>query len=339
MLALGLAAVGLIGYRLWAGGFDWARFGNSLRAIDATWMTVAVLLVLVTYVGRALRWKVMIAPQRPEAPVLPILAATIIGFTAIVFFGRAGEIVRPYLIARRNSISLSSQLAVWLLERILDLLMILAVFGVALARLEGTAAKPGPALAWVLEAGGWLAAGTGAVTLAVLIALRQFGQRGQEALLTALAFLPEPYIHRIRAVLASFTEGIECTRRPWYAFQIAAYTIAEWAVIALGFWALLQAFSGTRSLSALDAVILLGFVAFGGVVQIPGIGGGMQIVAFLVLTEMYAIGIEEATSVALFLWLTTFVVVTPAGILLALREGLQWKSLAHLESSEPSETP
>ena len=336
MAGLGVAGIALIVYRLYTAGFDWARFGRSLAAIDPAWLSLAVALVLVTYLGRAIRWKVMIAPQRPQAAFFPILAATIIGFTAIVFFGRAGEVVRPYLIARRNEISLSSQLAVWLLERILDLLMILAVFGVALAQLEGTTAKPGPALAWVLEAGGWLAFITGLVSLAVLIGLRQFGARGQEALLQALSFLPEAYQHRLRAVLASFSEGIECTRRPWYAFQIAAYTVLEWAIIALGFWALLQAFPGTRSLSGLDAIILLGFVAFGGVVQIPGIGGGMQIVAFLVLTEMYAVGVEDATSVALFLWLTTFVIVTPAGILLALREGLQWKNLAHLEPGESS---
>jgi hypothetical protein len=278
----------------------------------------------------------MISPQRPGAPLFPVLAATIIGFTAIVFFGRAGEIVRPYLIARRNQLSLSSQLAVWLLERILDLLMILAVFGLALSRLDGTTAKPGPALAWVLEAGGWLATLSGAVSLAVLIALRQFGHRARQRLLDGIAFLPRHYVHRLDTILASFSEGIECTRRPRYAFQIAFYTIAEWAIIALGFWALLQAFPGTRTLTALDAVILLGFVAFGGVVQIPGVGGGMQIVAFLVLTELYAVGVEDAASVALFLWLTTFVIVAPAGILLALREGLKWKNLARLDASETS---
>ena len=46
-------------------------------------------------------------------------------------------------------------------------------------------------------------------------------------------------------------------------------------------------------------------------VQIPGVGGGMQIVTVLVLTEFYGVGLEAASSVALTLWLISFVVIVP----------------------------
>ena len=61
-------------------------------------------------------------------------------------------------------------------------------------------------------------------------------------------------------------------------------------------------------------MILLGFVAFGSVVQIPGVGGGMQIATVLVLTEFFGIGLEAASGIALVLWIITFVAIVPIGL-------------------------
>src|SRR5262249_24011972 len=62
-----------------------------------------------------------------------LIAPTIIGFTGISLLGRLGEMIRPYLIARKVNLSLSSQLAVWTVERIFDfggfaVLLISAIF-------------------------------------------------------------------------------------------------------------------------------------------------------------------------------------------------------------------
>ena len=57
----------------------------------------------------------------------------------------------------------------------------------------------------------------------------------------------------------------------------------------------------------------MGFVSFGSIVQIPGVGGGMQVVAVLVLTELFGVRLELAIAFALFLWIITFVAIVPAG--------------------------
>ena len=43
-----------------------------------------------------------------------------IGFTGLALLGRPGELIRPYLIARRESLPFASQVAVWTVERIFD---------------------------------------------------------------------------------------------------------------------------------------------------------------------------------------------------------------------------
>jgi hypothetical protein len=87
-----------------------------------------------------------------------------------------------------------------------------------------------------------------------------------------------------------------------------------------------------------DIVILLGFVCFGSIVQIPGVGGGMQIVTVLMLTEFFGITLEAASGIALVLWIITFVAIVPVGLVLAFREGIHWRNLRHIEPT-PVEAP
>jgi uncharacterized membrane protein YbhN (UPF0104 family) len=114
------------------------------------------------------------------------------------------------------------------------------------------------------------------------------------------------------------------------------YSVAEWILICLCYWCLAQSFSGVLTLTFVDLLILMGFLSFGAVVQIPGVGGGMQVVAVLVLTELFAVRFEVASAFALFLWFITFVAIVPLGLLMSLKEGLDWHSLKRIgqEASE-----
>jgi uncharacterized membrane protein YbhN (UPF0104 family) len=93
------------------------------------------------------------------------------------------------------------------------------------------------------------------------------------------------------------------------------------------YWCLARAFAGNADFTFVKVLILMGFVAFGGVVQVPGVGGGTQVVAVLVLTELFGVRLELATSFALLIWILSFVVVVPVGLVLAVKEGLDWHSL------------
>ena len=57
----------------------------------------------------------------------------------------------------------------------------------------------------------------------------------------------------------------------------------------------------------------------------------MQLVSVLVLTELYGIPIEVATSMAIVIWAVTFVAVVPIGLGFAFHEGINWRKLKDLE--------
>lgn len=317
--------------RWMAAGFDWGAFAHSFVDVHWGWMSASIALALTTYVGRALRWRVMLRPLKPHASLWRLLTATAIGFTAVVLLGRPGEFVRPYLIARREGVPVSSQFAVWFLERIWDLMAVLLIFGFALAQVRQSTANLGPRFAWVLETGGYLVTAAALLALVVLVALGAFSSVMRERLLSALAFLPEAHHRRADRIVTAFLEGAASTKSGSSLFLLVSYTIAEWTVIVLGIACLFWAYPATAHLGTRDVLIFTGFVAFGGLVQIPGIGGGVQIVSMLLLNELFGVPLEAATAMAIIIWAVTFVAIVPIGLLLAFHEGLNWRQFRQLE--------
>jgi uncharacterized protein (TIRG00374 family) len=259
-----------------------------------------------------------------------MMSATVIGFSAITLFGRPGEFVRPYLIAVKEKVPMSSQLAAWFLERIFDLLMALLVFAFALTRVRASGAKVGDSLAWVLTAGGQIVGIACTVILLVLISLRHFADPAQRLVLGLVGRFPERFRPKLESWVTAFVQGVESTRSDGALVAILIYSILEWVLVIACYWCLAQAFAGMVTLSFVDVLIFMGFVSFGGVVQIPGIGGGVQVVSVLVLTELFGVRLELATLFAFLIWIITFVVVMPVGMVLAFKEGLDWAALKRI---------
>jgi len=308
-------------------GFDWRLAANSFERVQWSWVLLSVVPIFGTYYGRALRWGVFLAPLKPKPSIWDMLSATVIGFTAVTLFGRPGEFVRPYLIARKEQVPVTSQFAAWALERIFDLLMALLVFAFALTRVQSSGIHVGPKLTWVLRFGGSIVGILGVVVLAILLSLRHFAEPMRQRMVRALGWVPQKHVVRIEKLINALFQGVEAMRSDGALFLVFLYSVAEWLLIGLCYWCLAQAFTGIVNLSVVDVLILMGFVSFGSIVQIPGVGGGTQVVSVLVLTELFGVRLELASAFALFLWILTFVAIVPVGLLMALKEGLDWHSL------------
>ena len=316
-------------------GFEWAEFAAVLGGVHWGWVAAGAGFALTTYLGRALRWQVLIRGVKRETSLWRLTVATAIGFTAIVLFGRAGEMVRPYLIAVKEGVSFSSQVAAWLIERFYDLLTALLIFGIALSRMESSGITVGPRLSWVLQTGGWLAGLAGLAVLVILVLFHRYAEAMERRLLEALAFLPGERHRKVASVVGAFRSGVTSSQRAGTVLELAFYSLFEWALIIASYYCLCLAFPATRDFRLQDVVIFVGFVAFGAVVQIPGVGGGIQVVSILVLTELFGLSLEAAGGLALLIWGVTLVAIVPFGLLLAFHEGVNWRKLRRIEEEVP----
>lgn len=333
--AVAVIAIAILIYRWQSTSFQWSVFAGTFLHVKPWWMLVAVVLCLATYAGRALRWRVMVQPLKADPSLWNILAATVIGFTAIVLFGRPGELVRPYLIANKEKLPFSSQVAAWMLERIYDLLLVLLIFGISLSRVSHSHIQTGAALGWVLRVGGYVAGFAGFACLVLLILFSRISPAGAQRLLDSVSFFPPAWRSRAANFLGAFFHGMQSTRSFGFVAQLLMYTFLEWGLIAASILCLFKAFPATAGLSPVDVFVFLGFVSFGSAIQIPGIGGGMQVAAILIFRELFHLSLEASTSLALVVWLFSFVVIVPFGFFLAFHQGIRWRKLKQIETETP----
>src|SRR5205085_7390060 len=119
----------------------------------------------------AWRWQYLLAPMGTPS-FSNAFQATAVGFAAsAVLPARAGEVIRPYFLSRRErrpSLSATSAFATIILERLLDMLAVLVLLAIYVVFFQ-PAVTPSNAVAY--EAVKWAGVTAGAGAIAVLVVL------------------------------------------------------------------------------------------------------------------------------------------------------------------------
>jgi len=338
-------------FRDWS-AFNWPAFWAEAREIRLGHILHAVLLIYFGYLLRATRWKILLRPVRPNASLIGLVPPTLIGFTGLALLGRLGELIRPYLIARRENLPFSSQLAVWAVERIFDIGAFAILLAVAIF-LPGTlAADAHPEFRGGLITGGILLLGF-VVALALGATLVSYkGEALAAGFERRFSHLSENLGHRLAQKIREFRAGLNTIESPLALILLIAVSLLMWYVIALAYQEVTISYhdvtlatyaaNGTKNpldLPVLRILLLMGSSMVGSMVQLPGVGGGSQVATIATLERIFDVPRELALSCGVMLWLVTFVAVVPVGLLLAHREHLSLRRLSK-ESHEapPSES-
>ena len=108
---------------------------------------------------------------------MDVYSATVMGFAAMFILGRAGEPVRPLLLARKSRLPVASMFGIWALERIFDFGAAVALASLSLLVFRGSCPMPAPTpTGWrSARPGGWLLLAVLAGVIAVLVYFRLHG--------------------------------------------------------------------------------------------------------------------------------------------------------------------
>ncbi len=343
-----LAALVYLQVRTWR-KFDWHRFWAATHNTNKLYLVAGVALVYADYILRAVRWKILLRPVC-KAKTSDLVAPTMIGFTGLALLGRPGEFIRPYLIARKHNLSMSSQVAVWTVERLFDTGAFALIMAVNVLWSRDNLRKlPGFAnsatrhfLGYEISTFAFFQAFFVALFAAVcLVALVAFWVRKNPA--TASKFFVGLFGRiSLRAGSAvgkrvqAFGEGLNTVKDVGSFFQLAGLSVVIWAFIGLAYLAVTHAYSIHRlSQMTLSSVFLLTAASVvGGVLQLPVVGGGSQLATIGMLRGVFILSPELSTSCGIMLWLVMFIAVIPAGLLLARSEHV---SLMRIEEESMEE--
>ena len=323
-----LAILIYLQYRHWR-TFDWGTFWGQTHRIKKWHVVHGIVLIYLAYVVRAIRWKIFLRPVRPQTTLGELVSPTLVGFTGLALLGRAGEFIRPYLIARRTDLPFSSQLAVWAVERIFDI----GAFGVlmALAIFLPSALQSIPHPEYYLrfrEAGFFLIAFVLGTTAAAVV----IGRNGESAGLWVekrFAHLPSNLGHKLAQKVREFGMGLNTIHGPVSLFWLSVVSVGMWYMIALAYHEVTHAYQAAALDIPVSQLLILIFASMlGSMLQLPAVGGGSQMATIAVLSSVFDAPPEMAASCGILLWLVTFAAVVPLGLLLAHRERLSLRKLS-----------
>lgn len=337
-LGVSTAILGLIFYNLrhnpeWR-HFDWARLWASLVSAKPGLLVLAVAGIFITYLIRALRWQFLMRPVK-KGSLWVLLVGQLLGFSSIYLVGRPGEFVRPAYIARKESLPITSMVAVWLMERIFDSICLVLLFSVVLyfAPVEMNSAGE-HVLSVMHEAGDAMLIVT-VVLVAGLVMYRLKTQALMEWVSVKTRFLPLAVQRQIQHFLHSFAEGLQVVRSMRDFAGSVGLSVALWCTNATIFWLILKSLGGELGqLVWLAAALVMFCASLGLVVQFPGIGGGYQVGIILALTEVFGIGADVSTGAAILLWLMISVPVLLVSLGLLVHEGISFKRLEAIAEEE-----
>ncbi len=318
-------------------GVDFGALGEAFRTADPLYLLGVVVVTVVTYALRAWRWGFLLAPLA-RVPFGRLFSATFVGFMSGLAIPRAGEVLRPFLVARRHEIKTSAAFASIILERLVDLITVVILFGLYLYVLPAPAAQTRGPLLGMIKAGGGLA-GLGALgILGVLFLFHVYAEGALRILERLLGWLPARLARPVFEALRSFSEGLGVLTAPWpHLGAIFLQSAAVWLSIALVIHWNNRAFGLDLPYHA--TFLIVGFLTVGVAVPTPGMVGGYHESYLLALTEVFGVDKHTAAAVGIAGHALSNLPVLVFGLWFLGREGLDFGKVAEMTDKEERRSP
>ena len=303
---------------------DPAKVWAETRRADPFLLAYAVIVTALTYAVRAWRWQMLLAPIGPTRFAVAF-ETTVIGFAANSLIpGRVGEVLRPYLLARRESLNATSAFATIILERVLDLVTVLLLFAVFVFGVGPGVISGDPAQLALVKLGGGIAAASAVAGLVVLFALGGHPERLGRMALGVERLLPARLAGVVARFVETFAQGLAVMRDPVRLVTALALSFPMWMSIAAGIWLTSQAFHITFPYTG--SFLVMTVLVVGVAAPTPGGVGGFHAAYQFAVTQFFAASTDRAIGAAIVLHAASFVPVTLLGLLFMTREGLTFGS-------------
>ncbi len=283
-------------------------------------LLAAVGTTMLTYALRAVRWQYLLAGLGPTRFSVAF-RATVIGFAASFLLpARAGEFLRPYVLAKNEQLSVPAAFATVVLERVFDMATVLVLFAVFLFTADPALARADPATFRAAQVGGLTAAAATVMILGLFYFLAGHPEAIGRWSAKVERRLPARFAAVVEGLAQTFAEGLHAVRRPQQLLRVFAWSFPLWLCIAVGIWLVSQAFR--IDLPFVGAFLVMTLLVVGVSVPTPGAIGGFHMFYQIGVMSFYHASKDKAVGAALVLHAVSFVPVTLLGIVFMVQEGL-----------------
>jgi hypothetical protein len=321
-----VAVVVLVAYGRHRIHFNWHIFVEQLRQAEWGRILLALGAIYLGYLFRSVRWALLIRHTR-KLPLLSLLGTQVIGFTAVALIGRVADPVRPYLVAKKTGLPLSSQFAVYVVERLFDAGSMALIF-CSVILLAPSGSLPHPE---IIRKASYTALATTIAGGLFLLAVRLSGNAVAAFAEKAFGMASRKLGKSLGDKIRTFHAGLDTLRSFSDFGLILLVSLAMWILIVISYLEITRAFVASPQLGHLSiaqCMLLMASSMVASGFQLPIIGWFTQIVAVAAaLSGLFGVAPEPATGCAATLLLVTFLGIVPIGLIWARFDHVSLKSV------------
>ena len=306
------------GVLLWLAfrGKDIGKSLNEIKNADFTWIALAIIVMLLSHIVRALRWNQLLDTLNIKTKTITTFYAVMIGYFVNNAVPRLGEITRSGVLARHHKVPFNSVFGTVIAERAFDiLLMFVILFITILSQLYFlgdfirqniispiTTKFSSSTSALIIIGGGFIG----------LCLLFFFLYR---------VFLPKlrklKLFHKILDIIKGFWQGIKTIKNIRHKKLFILYSILMWGLYTITIYVCFNSISATKHLNFVDALTLMALGSIGTLVPTPGGIGAYQYFVTLTLFALFSIEKNTALAFANLVYFTQWFMLNIVG-------GLSW---------------
>lgn len=262
----------------------WNDFLQSLKNCNWGWIIASMLVGVLGFLARALRWRLLMLPLNKDVTNREAFDGVNIAYLTNFAFPRAGEVARCGVIAKTGKVTFEGALGTVVLERVVDLLcLIIWVFVVLLIRWQefGLFMQKNllqPILGKFNSAALPAAIFFGAVVI-IGFALWYLRKR----------ILQNKIFSKIYDIVIGLKDGLLTAFKMEKKGLFFFYTLMLWGTYWLTSMCTIMAFPAVSDLNAVDALFLMVIGGLGWVVPVQGGLGAYHYIVSLTLAGVYSI--------------------------------------------------
>jgi glycosyltransferase 2 family protein len=308
-------------------GVNLAEVGREMQRARMDLLALSFVFLAVTYVARVVRWRHLLDPLGPTR-FRTAFRTTIIGFAAIGLLpARAGDVLRPYLLARQEGLNAASTFATVVMERVIDLVTVLVLLALYVLVLGGRETLP-PALLAPVETSAAVAAAVALGLLGLTWTLATHPERVGRLVLKTERVLPSRIAHGLSRLARTFSQGFAAAREARALAFALVWSFPVWLGIAGQAWLVARAFGIDMPFAG--TFLLQSLLVIGVAMPTPGGIGGYHAMFRLGVTTFFGAPDDAAVGAAIVAHALSFVPVAVLGVVFMLQDGLSLTGLQRL---------
>lgn len=299
-------------------GVNWQEVGETFSQVNYFWVITSVLMNIFSCWLRAIRWKYLMKPVAP-IPLYRLFTVMMMSFMVnnLLPF-RLGELMRAIPLKRNEGVSFSATMGTVVIERVIDVITLLMVFGICLLLFSFPV--------WI-KSGSLLILG---IILLVMLLWYYMVHHKESAMNLFDKFtrrLPASRGKRLNEMMSSFITGMSMIQSLRSYIMILFYSMITWFTYMLSFYLMFQALnlSAINGLNLIHATVSMVFASFA--IMIPAAPGYVGTFHEMTKQSLILFGVdrEPALTFAIIIHGYNYIAFTGIGLYYFIRNNLNFR--------------